>query len=305
MEMCRDRFCVVLLSLSLLSACAGSDAGRSNGVSGETMQSGALGDYLAGRFALSEGDAATASRDLLKAAAERPNDPDVAEQALIATLLAGRPEAMKLASRLPDNQFSRLLLANMDVKSGRWSSAEQNFRKLPRHSMTQLIQPLLVAWAQLGDGRPNSALATLHANVEAPGFRSIFLANAALVADLGNRPEEAAKLYHGLEAGMAQPSLRLSQVVASWQSRSGQSVNAERTLSGLASVAIDLSIAMPAMLASVNQRIVAKPSDGIAETYCMFAATLRSQDLDELSLILLRMALDLRPDYPAARLLVA
>src|SRR3954454_24765800 len=164
----------VLLSLSLLSACAASNPTRSSSAGGEPMQSGVLGNYLAGRFALSEGDAATAARDLLKAAAARPNDPELTEQAFIASLLAGRPEAVKLAGRVPDNQFSRLVLANTDVKSGRWSAAEQNFRKLPRQGITQLLQPLLVAWAQLGDGRPDSALSTLQPYVEDPRFRSIF-----------------------------------------------------------------------------------------------------------------------------------
>ncbi|MFL5286987.1 MAG: tetratricopeptide repeat protein [Rhodopila sp.] len=297
--------CVVLLSLSLLSACARSDAPHSSGAGSDMMQSGVLGNYLAGRFALSEGDASTASQDLLKAAAERPNDPELAEQALIATLLTGQPEAVELASRLPDNQFSGLVLANVDVKSGQWSSAEQNFRKLPRHGMTQLLQPLLVAWAQLGDGRPDAALSTLHPYFEGPGFRSIFLANAAIIADLGNRPEESAQLYHALETGMTEPNLRLSQAVASWESRSGHSVDAQRTLASLANAEIDMSIAMPALLAKVNQRVVATLSDGIAETYFMFAAALHTQDMNPFSLIILRMALGLRPNYPAACLLMA
>lgn len=304
MQNVRGGFRAVLLSLSLLSACAASDPSRS-GNNADVMQSGVLGNYLAGRFALSEGDAVTAARDLLRAAASRPNDPELTEQAFIASLMAGRPEAVKLAPRVPDSQFSRLVLAGADIKAGRWSGAEQNFRKLPRQGMTQVLQPLLLAWAQLGDGRPDSALSTLQPYVEDPRFRTLFIANAAMIADLGNRPDEAGKLYHALETGMAEPNLRLSQQLASYQVRTGQPVDAQRTLAGLAGVATDMSIALPNLLSSANKRVVAKPSDGVAETYFTFAAMLRAQDMNDYSLIMLRMALDMRPDFTAARLLIA
>ena len=145
---------VVLLSLSLLSACAGSGSSRSSSADGDTMQGDVLGNYLAGRFALSEGDAATASRDLLKAAAERPNDPELTEQALIATLLAGRPEAVKLASRVPDNQFSRLVLANVDVKAGRWSVSRAAF---PQAAAQEHDAPAPAAVGGLGAARWRTA----------------------------------------------------------------------------------------------------------------------------------------------------
>jgi Flp pilus assembly protein TadD len=298
----RGGFRAVLLSLSMLSACAASDPSRG---AGDAMQSGVLGNYLAGRFAMSEGDAATASRDLLKALAARPNDQELMEQAFIATLLAGRPEAVKLAARLPNNQFSRLVLANVEIRSGRWSAAEQQFRKLPRQGLSQVLQPLLVAWAQLGDGHPDSALSTLQPYVEDPRFRTLFLANAALIADLGNRRDEAGKLYHALETTMAEPNLRLTQILASWQARTGQPVDAQRSLASLAKVATDTSIALPGLLANVTKRVVTKPGDGIAETYFTFAAMLRAQDMNDPALIMLRMALDLRPDLAAARLLMA
>jgi tetratricopeptide (TPR) repeat protein len=303
MQHVRGSFRAVFLSLSLLSACAASDPSR--GGTADAMQSGVLGNYLSGRFALSEGDATTASRDFNKALAQRPNDPELTEQAFIASLMAGRPEAVKLAQRIPESQFAQLALANVDIKAGRWASAEQHFRRLPRQGMTQVLQPLLVAWAQLGDGRPDSALSTLQPYVQDPRFRSVFVVNAALIADLGNRPDDAGKLYHALETGMIEPNLRLSQILASWQARTGQPADAQRTLASLPTVAADLGIAMPSMLGNATKRVVARPSDGVAETYFTFAAMLRAQDMNDYALIMLRMALDLRPDFSAARLLIA
>ena len=270
-----------------------------------SVANGVIGNYLAGRFALSEGDSATAASDLLKALAASPGDQELTLQAFIACLDADRPEAVRLAKQLPDSQVAQLVLADADIKAGRWAAAEQRFRDLPHQGMTQLLQPLLVAWAQLGDGRVDSALSTLRPYVENPRFRGVFALQAAMIADLGNRPDVAAPLYRVAEADMTEPNLRLAQVLASWQSRSGQPAEAQRILAALPAVAPDLGIAMPGLLANVTKRPVPRAIDGIAEAYFTFAAMLRSQDANDFSLVMLRLALDLRPDFTAARLLAA
>ncbi|MFL5286907.1 MAG: tetratricopeptide repeat protein [Rhodopila sp.] len=293
----------VLLALTLLSACAASVPSTDG--SSKPLGSGLIGNYLAGRFALSEGDSVTAANDLLKAVAQSPGDPELIQQAFMACLDAGRPETVKLAKQLPDNQVAQLVVADADLKAGRWQSAEQRFHGLPRQGMTQLLQPLLVAWAQLGDGRVDSALSTLRPYVDNPRFRGLFALHAAMIADAGNRTDEAARLYRIVESDMAEPNLRMAQVLASWQARSGQAAEAQRILASLPAVAPDLSIAMPGLLANAVKRPVPRAQDGVAEAYFTFAALLRSQDVNDFSLVMLRLALDLRPDFTAARLLAA
>ncbi|MEA2770231.1 MAG: hypothetical protein QOD93_3193, partial [Acetobacteraceae bacterium] len=293
----------VLLALTLLSACAASEPSSDN--ANARVSNGVIGDYLAGRFALSEGDAQTAANDLLKAVAQTPGDPELTLQAFIATLNAGRPEAVKLARQLPDSQVAQLVLADVDIKAGRWQAAEQRFHALPRQGLTQLLQPLLVAWAQQGDGRTDTALSTLRPYVDNPRFRTIFALHAAMIADLGDRKDDAAKLYRSTETDSAQPNVRMAQILASWEARSSQPGEAQRTLASLPAVAPDLAITMPALMASVTRRPVARAADGVAEAYFTFAALLQAQDANDFALIMLRLALDLRPDFAAARLLAA
>src|SRR3978361_863 len=293
----------VLLALTLLSACAASEP--SGDTSSGPIPAGVIGNFLAGRFALAEGDSATAANDLLKAVAQSPNDPELTLQAFIACLNAGRPEAVRLARQLPDSQVAQLVLADVDIKAGRWQEAEVRFHALPRQGMTQLLQPLLVAWAQQGAGRTDTALSTLRPYVETPRYRALFALQAAMIADLGNRPEEATRLYRLAETSMPEASLRLAQILASWQARSGQAGDAQRILAALPATMPNLSIAMPGLIANVTKRPVARPSEGIAEAYFTFAALLRAQDANDFSLIMLRRALDLRPDFAAARLLAA
>jgi tetratricopeptide (TPR) repeat protein len=286
-----------------LSACAASEPSSENATG--PVPNGVIGNYLAGRYALSEGDAQTAANDLLKATAQNPGDPELTLQAFIATLEAGRPEATKLARRLPDSQVAQLVLADVDIKAGRWQAAEQRFHGLPRQGLTQLLQPLLVAWAQQGDGRTDTALSTLRPYVENPRFRGIFALHAAMIADLGGRNEEAARLYRSTETDLAQPNLRMAQILASWEARSGQPAEAQRILAALPGVAPDLAITLPGLMANVTKRPVPRASDGIAEAYFTFAGLLQSQDANDFALVMLRLALDLRPDFAAARLLTA
>jgi tetratricopeptide (TPR) repeat protein len=293
----------VLLALTLLSACAASEPSHDNATA--QPSSGVFGDYLAGRYALSEGDSQTAANDLLKAQAQNPDDQEVALQAFIATLDAGRPEAATLARKLPDSQVAQLVLADVDIKAGHWQAAEQKFHSLPRQGLTQLLQPLLVAWAQQGDGRTDTALSTLRPYVENPRFRTIFALHAAMIADLGNRKDDAARLYRATETDLSAPNLRMAQILASWEARSSQPGEAQRILASLPTVAPDLSIVMPGLMATVTKRPVARASDGIAEAYFTFAALLQGQDANDFALVMLRLALDLRPDFAAARLLAA
>ncbi|HEY1413889.1 MAG TPA: tetratricopeptide repeat protein, partial [Rhodopila sp.] len=293
----------VLLALTLLSACAASEP--SSNTAAASGSSGIIGDYLAGRYALSEGDSQTAANDMLAALAESPNDQELTLQAFVASLDAGRPEAATLARRLPESQVAQLVLADVDIKAGHWQAAEQHLHDMPHQGLTQLLQPLLVAWTQQGDGRTDAALSTLQPYVEDPRLRTLFGLHAAMIADLGGRTDAASRLYRATEVSLGAPNLRMAQILASWAARTHQPGEAQRILAALPTVVPDLSIVMPALMAAVTQRPVANATDGIAESYFTFGALLQAQDANDFSLVMLRLALDMRPDFTAARLLAA
>jgi tetratricopeptide (TPR) repeat protein len=297
----------VLLALSLLSACAASDPGTSlvSGRPGRYTPTGVFGNYLAGRFALGQADPDTAATELLKALAISPDDPELRLQAFIACLSSGRPEALQLARQLPDSQVGQLLLGNADVRAGRWQPAEQRFHALPRQGLTQLLQPLLIAWSQQGEGRADDALTTLRPFIESQRFKGVFALHAAMIADLANRPDDAARLYRLAQSELPDINLRLAQILASWQTRSGHPEEARATFARLAAAAPDVRIALPALMANATKPPVANAAEGIAEAYIALAAALRAQDSGDFAMIMARLALDLRPDFTAARLLAA
>ncbi len=69
-------------------------------------------------------------------------------------------------AELPGNPVAQLVLADADAKAGHWAAAEARFAGLPRQGLTQVLRPLLVAWAQQGAGRTDAALATLQPFVD-------------------------------------------------------------------------------------------------------------------------------------------
>ncbi|MBN8930142.1 MAG: hypothetical protein BGO51_15185 [Rhodospirillales bacterium 69-11] len=294
-----------LLALTLLSACAAADPSSGGTPTVRPSGSGVFGAYLTGKVALSQGNADAAANAFLRALAARPNDPELRQQAFFAALLAGRSEAVQLARQLPDNQMAVLVLGDEAAKSGRWAEAERQFRALPRQGLTQLLQPLLIAWVQQGDGRTDAALATLRPLVEGQRFRGLFALHAGMIADLANRPADAARYYRIAQTEMPDSNLRLTQVLASWQTRTGHPADAQRLLANLVAAAPDMSIAVPTLLSTANKRPVARPTDGIAEAYVALAAALHAERSTDFATAMLRLALDLRPDFTAARVMQA
>lgn len=292
---------LALLALGLGAALAPASreaAARSPGT-------GAYGAFLSGRFAASEIDLGAASDRLLRALAFDPSNPDLLQQAFIAAVMDGRPEAVPLAKRLPGNEAAQLLLANEDARHGRWDAAEQRYAALPRQGITQVLQPLLLAWAQQGGGRTEAALSTLRPFTEGERFRGVYALHAAMIADLAGRNADAGRLYRAAQTDYGVINLRLAQIIASWQARHNHSIEAQATLQALAENAPDLGMALPGLTAAVTQRAVSRATEGLAEAFLALAASLRQQDTSPFALLMLSYALDLRPDLTAARLLLA
>ncbi len=294
----------ILLAVSLVSACAAADPGELPGLSARPVND-AAGNYLVGRYALSQTDTEVAADNLLKTLKADPNDADLQQQAFGPAVLAGRPEALELARKLPSSPVALLLLADSDVKAGEWRAAEAKFASLPGQGATQVLQPLLRAWSEQGSGATDEALNTLRPYIDGTRYRGVFALHAALINDQAGRLAEAARLYRLALVEYGALNLRLGVIVASFQARTGQDREARSTLRATVEASPDLSIAEPAMLQSMASVKVPTAADGIAEAYLALAASLQRQDSAEFSFLLLRLALDLRPAFTSARLLAA
>ncbi|NGM22753.1 tetratricopeptide repeat protein [Roseomonas stagni] len=301
----------VLLAAALLSACAAAGTpvpATAPAHAQPTEPGGVFGTYLAGRFAQSETDTRTAADNLLDALRREPDQAELVNRAFAAALLDGRPDALRLARRLPENQAAALLLVGSEAVAGRWDRAEQRVRNLPRQGPAQILQPLLLAWVQQGKGQTDAAIATLRPLAEGGRLRGIHALHLALIADVAGRPREAERAIRTALAETPEPSLRLLQLAAGILARSGREAEAMRLMEALGRGLGDFAIAAgteQARRAVIAQRGVASAVEGISEAHLALAAALRQQGAGDGALILARLSLRLRPNFAAALLLIA
>jgi tetratricopeptide (TPR) repeat protein len=261
---------------------------------------------LTGRFAANQGDLDTAARAYQRALGGDMDNEELRAQAFVTSLLAGRPEAERLAGLLARNQAAQLVLAGRDARAGNWSQAEARFSGLPREGVSDMIRPLLIAWSQLGKGQPDAALATMQPLVDSRRFRAVYAMQAATMADLSDRKAYAARLYRTAETELGEAThIQFSRDLASWKARQGDKASAEALLRAMAQGNDDLSVALPSLIADMATPQVRTATDGLAETYVAFATLMRGPETAEFAMILTRLALQLRPDMAVARLVAA
>lgn len=302
----------LLLAAALLSACgaAGSSGSDVTLVQARSAAepSGSFGPYLAGRFAQSEIDTRAAADRMLEALRRDPEQSEVIARAFAASLLDGRPEAVRLARRLPENQAANLLLVGAEAQAGQWDATEQRIRALPRQGPSALLGPLLLAWTLQGKGQTEQAIGLLRPLAEGGRLRGIHALHLALIADLGGRGADAERYARMALAESPDTSLRLLQLAGGILARHGREAEAMQLLDSLARGLGDLAIAAGTQAdrrALFTARGVASPVEGMAEAKLALAAALRGQGGGESSLLLARLALRLRPNFAPVLLLVA
>jgi len=261
---------------------------------------------LTGRFASSQGDLDTAALAFQRALAAAKDTEELRQKAVLTSLMAGRPEAERLAGLLGRNQAAQLLLAGRDAKAGAWAQAEARFASLPREGAAEIMRPMLIAWAQLGRGQPDAALATLQPLIDNRAFRAFYALHGALIADLSDRKGLAARLYRTAQTEFGGTAhLQLGRAIASWEARQGNAAEAEAALRAVAEGNDDIMMALPRLQADAATLPVRNALDGLAETYVVLASMLRGQDTSDFALALVRLALQLRPDHATARLIAS
>ncbi len=291
-----------LLVFTLLSACAAGGVPPSSDSSGSARAYGAFLDahYAEGEFAL--GKAALYYREASRA---DPSDPVLRQQAFLASLMADDADAASLARTVPDDQVAMLYLIGEDVLARKWNKTIAEIRDLPPEGLTQILSPLLLAWAEQGAGRTDAALATLRAYLSGSEARGIDVLHAAMIADLAGRTALASQYYALANQGFAVPNLQVARAIASWQARQGHLAEAKATIAAIGAGNSDLAMAVPALTRNITARLVVTPAQGMAEAYLAIGASIRQEGTPDFTVILLRLALTLNPDLTPARLLLA
>jgi len=270
------------------------------------------GAYLAARFAQNGNDVSAASRYMAVALDRDPGNVELLSRAFTLSISGGDFEsALDLAPRLqnaaPDHQMSALLLALEEARRGDFEASLASLQAIEPYGVAQFILPLVESWLQHARGDQPGAMAALEPMLAMNGFGSLANLHKGLILDAaGDLDGALAALTEARELGSA---LRLVQTLGSVYERLGEVEQARSLYQSYAEENRDSLMIEPALsrieTGGVADRLIEDPADGIAEALFHIATALNQEGGSELALLIARMTLHMKPDFPLAELLLA
>ena len=278
-------------------------------VQAETAPSGA---YLAARQAAYEADYRAAARFYAQALAHDPRNRGLLESATHANLALGEVEkAVPLARRLAESGAASEI-ANMVLIADH--GAEDRYGEIlamleEGRGVGMLVDGLVRAWAELGQGNMSAALVAFDTMAEQEGLRGFSLYHKALaLASVGDF-EGAEEIYSGAASGQMQLTRRGAMARIEVLSQLDRNEEALALLDE--SFGPDLDPGLRAMREALEagERLpfthVRGARDGLAEVFFTIAGALRDEANEDFTLLYARTAEHLRPDHIDAILMSA
>ncbi len=272
------------------------------------------GAYLAGQAAQKARRYEEAATFLKKVIAVEPDNADLARQTFMLLTLEGEfDEAADIAARLIEegdrSAISRYVLYLREMKQGKWAEASAELTDIPDRSLHLLVGPFMEAWAAAAQGNADAAMAALEPLSKDDNFKATYAFHAAMVNDLLGLNDAAATFYAEAAASPGGLTLRVVQMYGNFLERQGRRDEAEVVYNKLLEPNADNSMLVPLSLrlaaTDVPAPLLQSATDGLAEGLFSVGSSLRQQGSQDFGLIFGRMALELRPDFVMARLLVA
>jgi tetratricopeptide (TPR) repeat protein len=273
-----------------------------------------LGQYLAGRHAERTKDLSSAADFLSVALAADPDNPALLLETYLLLVSEGRiPEAVPLAEQLveldPNSPHAWLTLAVAAAHRGDYAAAGEHVSHLPVDGVNRVLVPLISGWTALeteGIAAAEERIRFLSGLDGAEPLRQLHL---GLMNEVIGEDAQAAEIYETLAAESDLLSLREVQIVANFRQRQGDSAGARALYDAFVESTGSALPLEPAYAAlddgKAVEPVIDSTADGLAETFFDVAFLLQRQQARDTSLVLLRKAIYLKPDFPIAHILLA
>ncbi len=298
-----------------MAGCApAGEAGGGADASPDAAPTSALGAYLAARHAQQVRDYTHAAEYMNHALAEDPDNFDLLRRTFVLRVSEGRvADAVPMARRIVQLDqaagLAQIVLLLQEVKAGDFTAATARARTLPTEGAQRLAAPLLLAWCELGLQRPAPALQALDGLDELRGVQMLKDLHTALIADYADRLGDAEQAFKRAVGDQQRLTWRTAELAGNFYERHERSEEARRLYESLGGSDQGAEITAEALQriakGTVPPRIIATPRDGVAEALFDLASVLDQRETLDASLVYARLALDLRPDFPLAQLLIA
>jgi tetratricopeptide (TPR) repeat protein len=302
--------CGLVLALALLPAAV---QARQTEVVPEPFEVGdsPSGNYLSARFAEAEHDTFAASTFFREALRADPHNPELIQDAFVATLANGDMDAadalaQKLIQRDPHNSSARLTLTVRDFRNRNYAAARARLRA-GGAGKGDLTSILLTAWSYVGSGEVKKAIAIVD-TMSDPSFAVFRDFHAGLMLEVAGKTDEAGARLQAAYAS-DQSTLRLADAYGRNLARRGKIDEAKKVYSDFNKLQPHNPIVEAALADLAAGRklepMVKDVRDGAAEVlYGLGAYGLGAsggQAGDEIAaIVFLRLALELSPQNALA-----
>ncbi|HSM20321.1 MAG TPA: tetratricopeptide repeat protein, partial [Hyphomicrobiales bacterium] len=272
------------------------------------------GDYLAGRFALSQRDNEAAVEFFREALRKDPENVSIIERTFnLEVATADMQAAAKLAKQLleidEDHHLARLVLGVDALRARQYAAARRYFADGGATGpVTELTNTLMTAWSEQGAGDLDAALETLK-GLDGGEWLTVYRAyHSALLADLAG-DEEKADEYFAEAYRLDESVLRIAESYARFLARNGRHDEALAVLAAYDKVSRDHpnTTALRATLEAgrTPAPFVGDPAAGAAESLYQIGGLLARQGGEDIGVIYLQLALHLKPNATMALLTLA
>nr|WP_261368178.1 tetratricopeptide repeat protein [Pseudosulfitobacter koreense] len=270
------------------------------------------GPYLAARQASYMNDFGTAARYYDIALRQDAQNAILMEDAVLAHLMLGDvAQALPIANRMTD-QGLRSQAAHMAVIAD--MAQREDFAALLERDMTDqgvgpLVDGLLTAWAHLGEGDMDAALAGFDTVASEQGMKGFALYHKAMALALQGEYAAAEAIFAGADSGTMVRTRRGALARAEVLSQLGRNAEAVTSLQDAFGAGTDPELERVITALEAGETLpfthVTSARDGIAEVFYSIAGALRSEASADYTLLYGRLARYLRPGHVDALLLNA
>ncbi len=282
------------------------------GFAAPALGQGLAGSYLAARHASAFNDYRAAADYYARAMVADPGNPALMENAIMAYMGLGQIDRAIAVARRLTSLGATSQIANMALLADNFR--RENFDAVIRDidaglSVGPLVDGLLRAWAQLGEGRMSEALESFDLVAETQGIEIFGRYHKALALAMAGDHESAEEILSGRADGALQLTRRGIVAFAQILSQLERNEDALELLA--ASYGADLDPALAELRdylqagVSVPFLSVRNAKDGAAEVFLVVASALNGEASDGYTLLYSRVAEYLRPGHVDAILLSA
>ena len=313
---------VALAALLSLGACA--DINPSSGAAGLADSDGDVSQtqidthrdlpsshsaYLIGLVAQNQHDYADSLAFYQAALAQDPTNGEIAGHLFVLAIVNGKFDmATKLIEPLlnsnPSAPLVNLTAIVEATKAGDLDDARAGAARLPRQDVYRIIGALARAWlaSDKPADRPAAAEPALKDLESVRGFGEVAALHRALILDqAGDRPGAEAAYRAALGEGAP---VRVVQLAANFLERAGKPEEAAAFYPRYLG-ATEAELGFPPSAGTVPAPLVTDTKAGLAEALFDLGNLMNGADAPNLALLNARLALELQPDFPEARIVLA